>query len=238
MRRSGVRNVAPPTTGVFLPPFISRIRTLARRALPHLVEGLIGPSAAFLIGHQFFGLVGAIGFAFVWAATCMILRVARGARVSGLLLIAMITLVLRTVAGLVGHSSQAYFIGPDIATAGMGLVFVISALAGRPLIGRVLADLIPPEWFDPTGPEAERLCRLASVVWGVEQMLVSVVTAFLLFHLDTTTYVTVHEPISLAVFGFVVVAFLPVLVPEIRAVRRHRQRHTVERRPSALAAAG
>jgi hypothetical protein len=219
-RSSACDGARVPTTGASLPS-ISSARTLFRQALPHLIEGLVGPSAAFLLGRHWFGLVGAIGFAFFWAAGCMAVRVARGARISGLLVVAMITVVLRTVAGLVAHSSRAYFIGPDIATAGMGLAFVVSALAGRPLISRVLADLIPAEWFDPLRPEASRLCRLASYAWGFEQVLVSVVTAFMVFHLDTTTYVTIHEPVSLAVFGIVIAAALPLLLPEVRAVRRH-----------------
>jgi uncharacterized membrane protein len=185
------------------------------------VEGIVGPSVAFLAGRHYFGLLGGIGFAFAWATLCFSIHIARGRRISGLLLIAMITVALRTVAGLIAHSSTAFFIGPDIATAGMGLTFVISALAGRPLIGRVLGDLLPPDWFDPTAPEAARLCRLASLAWGFEQMVASVVTALLLFNLNTTDYVTFHEPISLATFGVVVVAWLPLLLPEIRAVRRH-----------------
>lgn len=192
---------------------------LLRQAVPHVLEGIIGPSAAFLAGHAVWGMVGALGLAFAWTGTCLGLRLLIGRRITGLLVIAAISLVLRTLVAVIMNSTKAFFIGPDIVTAGMGLLFLASAFTAKPLVARIAADFLPPSWLHLGDRRALRLCRAGSALWGLEQLLTSVVTGFLVFNVSPTTFVTCHEPVSLAVFALVMGVAFPFFWGDIKALR-------------------
>ncbi|MGI8753127.1 MAG: hypothetical protein ACR2MN_12585 [Acidimicrobiales bacterium] len=129
-----------------------------------MLEGIVGPSAAFLAGHAVWGMLGALGLAFAWTGTCLGLRLIVGRRITGLLVIAAISLVLRTVVAVVMNSTRAFFLGPDIVTAGMGLLFLASAFTAKPLVARIAADFLPSSWVDLDDRRALRLCRAGSAL--------------------------------------------------------------------------
>ncbi|MDQ6836923.1 MAG: hypothetical protein M3137_00915 [Actinomycetota bacterium] len=190
-----------------------------RQTIPHLLEGVVGPSVAFLAGHAVWGMFGALGLAFAWTGTCLGLRLIIGRRVTGLLIIAGVSLLLRTVVAVVMNSTTAFFIGPDIVTAGMGLMFVASACTSKPLVARIAGDFLPAAWLDLGNRRALRLCRAGSALWGFEQLLTSCVTGFMVFKVSPTTFVTCHEPISIAVFTLVMGIALPFFWGDIKALR-------------------
>lgn len=192
-----------------------------RQVVPQFVEGAVGPSAAFLAGHAFWGMFGALGLAFAWTGTCLGLRLLIGRRrVSALLVIAAVSLVLRTVVAVLMHSTTAFLLGPDIVTGGMGLVFLVSAFVGRPLVARIAGDFVPESWVDLENPRAQRICRAASVLWGVEQLATATVNGFLVFSVSPTTFVTLHEAISLALFVSVMGAAIPFFWGDLKLLRR------------------
>jgi hypothetical protein len=195
---------------------------VTRRALPRVIEGIIGPSAMFLTGHALWGLGGGLVLAFIWTGACLTLRITQHRAASGLLIIAAISLILRTAIALIAHSSTAFFLGPDIVTACMGLIFIASAFTAKPLAARVAGDFVPPSMLDLTDPNAARLCRIASALWGTEQLITSGVTGILVFRFSPTQFVTFHEPISLAVFAIVMAIALPFFRTDIRAIRHTR----------------
>jgi hypothetical protein len=164
-------------------------------------------------------MLGALGLAFAWTGTCLGLRLLIGRRVTGLLVIAAISLILRTVVAVALNSTRAFFLGPDIVTAGMGVLFLASAFTAKPLVARIAADFLPSSWVDLGDRRALRLCRAGSALWGSEQLLTAVVTGFLVFHVSPTTFVTCHEPVSLAVFALVMGVALPFFWGDIKALR-------------------
>jgi hypothetical protein len=207
---------------------------LVRQAVPHVIEAIVGPSAAFLAGHAMWGLSGALILAFVWTGGCLALRTARHRGASGLLMIACVSLVLRTVVSVVAHSSKAFFLGPDVVTAGLGLVFLASAFTSRPLATRVLGELVPAHILDVSHPRAARLCRIASALWGAEQLITATVSVWLVYHFSPTEFVTLHEPISIGVFLRVMGAALPFFWSDVRGVREGHVRAPALALPAAL----
>ena len=198
------------------------ILRVARQAAPRIVEGIVGPSAAFLAGRHAWGLGGGLILAFTWTGGCLTWRISRHRAASGLLVIASVSLVLRTVIALVERSTTAFFLGPDIVTACLGLAFLGSAFTSKPLVARVARDFVPAAMLDPADPRAVRLCRIGSALWGAEQLITSAITAVLVFRLSPTQFVTLHEPISMAVFLIVMGVALPFFWSDVRAVRAGR----------------
>lgn len=194
----------------------------ARHAVPHLLQATIGPAVAFLTGRALWGLNGALALALAWTGTCIGLRALRGKRMSGLLCIGAITLLLRAVVSLAMHSANAFFLAPALVTAVMGAVYMGSAFTEKPLLGRVLGDLVPSS-FDLSDPGLLRISRIGSFVWGAEQTISALVSIVLLMHVSTTRYVTMHEPVSWLIFLIVIGAAVPFFWGDLRAVRLLRR---------------
>jgi hypothetical protein len=203
-------------------PFLLPVLRVIRQGLPHVLEAIVGPSAAFLAGHAVWGLTGALGLAFAWTGGCLTLRIVRHGAASGLLVVASISLVLRTVVCLLVHSTKAFFLGPDIVTAGLGVVFLVSAFTSRPLLARVAGDFVPKRMLDLADPRAARLCRIGSGLWGAEQLVTAAVSCLLVFRLSPTQFVTLHEPISIGVFIIVMGAALPFFWSSARVLYEMR----------------
>jgi hypothetical protein len=200
------------------------VRSLAKQAGPHLLEATFGPTACFLTGRALWGINGALALAIGWTGACLALRRLRGRRCSGLLLIGMITLGLRAVVSLAMQSERAYLVAPALVTVAMGLVYLASAMTAKPLLGRVMADLVPRSWVDPANPPAARLCRIGSAVWGAEQIVASAISLAMIYRMSTTTYLMVHELVSWLICAVVIAAAVPFVWPELRSLRAAQRR--------------
>src|SRR5262249_5638192 len=116
-----------------LPP----LRTMAWHALPRLVEGAVIPTLLFLGLLQLGGQWPAIGGALAWSVLVIVARLALGRRIPTIVLIGVGALALRTALAVAAHSSFVYFLQPTVGTAVVGLCFLASAMAGRPLVLRL-----------------------------------------------------------------------------------------------------
>jgi hypothetical protein len=153
----------------------------------------------------------------------MALRQIRGRRMSGLLLVGMTTLVLRAGVSLALHSERAYLIAPALVTIVMGLVYVVSAATAKPLLNRVIRDLVPSSWIDTDDARTARLCRIGSVVWGGEQIVSAVISLAMILRVSATTYVMVHELVSWTTCLLVVGAFVPFFWSDLRSIWHSRR---------------
>lgn len=201
-----------------LPP----VRAAIRQAGPHILEATLGPTACFLTGRALWGIDGALALALGWTGACMGVRQLRGRRMSGLLVIGMTTLLLRAAVSLAMQSERAYLIAPALVTIVMGVIYIGSAMTTKPLLGRVVGDLVPRSWLDADDPRARRLCRIGSVVWGAEQVITAVISLGMIARLPTTTYMMVHEFVSWLICGAVMAAVVPFFWSDLRALRTAR----------------
>ena len=194
------------------------LRRVARHAGPHVLEATLGPTACFLTGRALWGVNGAVALALLWTAGCLGRRRLRGGDAGGLLLIGLTTLVLRAGVSLALHSERAYLVAPAVVTAVTGVVYLVSARRPKPLLARVVGDLLPPAWVRPDDPRVTRLCRIGSAVWGGEQILTAAVSLVMLHRLSTTTYVVVHQLVSWLVMAAVLAVVLPFVWGDVRAL--------------------
>ena len=89
------------TTPFEIPHFeIPRLRTLARHAVPHVIEGTIVPLALFLLTLHFVGVWGAVLIGLGWTYAAVARRLIMGQRVPGILLLTTVTLTARTVVAM------------------------------------------------------------------------------------------------------------------------------------------
>jgi hypothetical protein len=135
----------------------------------------------------------------------------------------MTTLILRAGVSLAMHSERAYLIAPALVTIVMGLVYIVSAAGAKPLLGRVIGDLVPSSWIDTDDPGTARLCRIGSVVWGGEQIVSAVISLGMILRVSPTTYVMVHELVSWTTCLLVVGTFVPFFWSDLRSIWQKRR---------------
>ncbi len=216
------------TDTVQMPP----LRVLAWRAVPRLVEGVLVPTALFVLLVNFVGVSAAIAGGFAWSATVIVVRRALGRRVPTLVLVGLGVLLFRTVVALATGSSFLYFLQPTLGTGVVGLVLLGSAFVGRPVVLRLARDFCPLPDDTMGDPHFRRFFLGISLFWGVTQLLNAAVTLWLLVSQSVSTYVVTRTAMSWTLTA----AGIGISILWFARVLRRRQEHAL--RPLALPARG
>jgi hypothetical protein len=175
-----------------LPP----LRTMAWHALPRLIEGAVIPTLLFLgllhLGGRWVAIAGALG----WSTLVIVTRLALGRRVPTIVLIGVGALALRTALAFAAHSSFIYFLQPTVGTATVGLCFLLSAMAGRPLVLRLARDFCPLPDDVMSHGHLRRFFLGISVLWGVVQLLNAALTLWLLLSQSLGTFMVLRTTMA------------------------------------------
>ncbi len=204
-----------------------RLRTLARQALPKLLESTVLPVGLFVGVLHFFGLWGAIVAGLGWSYAAVLRRVVTRQRIPGLLVIATLTLTARSVLAFATGSSVLYFLQPTLGTALVAVAFVVSVVLGRPLAQRIATDFCPiPEHV--TADERVRRCFLGiSLLWAVTCLVNASVSLWLQFTQSVGTFVLTKSltqgaltvvAVTISVLWFKRSVNKPVLIPALAPV--------------------
>jgi hypothetical protein len=177
------------------------LRTLARSAGPHLLEGTLAPVALFYGSLRLFGLWAALGAALVWSYGALSCRMVARRRISGILLLGVATLTARTLLAALSGSVFVYFLQPTLGTALVGIVFLASVPAGRPLAGRLAQDVcgLPPSFTEHSG--VRRFFSRLSLLWAGVCLANAGVSLWLLTHRPVASYVVERPIVSLLITG-------------------------------------
>jgi hypothetical protein len=163
--------------------------------------GGVGPAACFLLGCRIWGLAAAVALTAGWNCSWQAVRWFQRRPFSGLLLVGLLELGLRTTIGLALHSARLFFLAPAVATAATGLVYIASSRHPRPLLVVVLADLLPSALIDLSHPRTQRMIRAVSILYGAEQIFVAAISILMVLTLSTPEYVAAHLIVSWSIFA-------------------------------------
>jgi hypothetical protein len=177
---------------VQLPP----LRELALRAVPRVIEGVLIPTALFLLLLNTQGLRVAIVGGFAWSMSVIVVRRLLGRRVPTMVLVGVGILLFRTVISLVTGSSFLYFLQPTLGTFTVGIVLLGSAFFGRPIVLRLARDFCPLPPDTMRDPHLRRFFLGVSCLWGITNLLNAAVTLWLLVSQSVTTYVVTRTAMS------------------------------------------
>ncbi len=178
---------------------IPDLRTVARHAVPRVVESTLVPLALFLVGLRVLGVWGAMTAGLVWVYGLLALRIATRRRVPGILVIGAVTLTARTVVALAAHSVVVYFLQPSLATMLVAAAFLVSVPLNRPLAGRLAADFGPLPSEVHANQHVRRFFRQVSLLWAFAQTLNASITVWLLFSQSLGTFVVLRSVVSTVV---------------------------------------
>jgi hypothetical protein len=184
---------------------IPRLRTLARHALPHVLEGTVVPLVLFLLTLRLVGVWGAVLIGLGWTYAALIRRLVTGRRVPGILVLGAVTLTARTVVAMVSGSVVVYFLQPTLGTALVAGAFLLSVPLGRPLAQRLARDFCPIPEDVLANTHVRRFFRQVTLLWAVTQLANASVTLWLLFSESLATFLVAKTLVSWGLTGTAIV---------------------------------
>lgn len=178
-----------------------RLGAMARTALPNVIEGTLLPLGLFYGAMWAIGLWGAIAISLAWSWGAVAIRIARGRRVPGLLLIGALALTARSLVSFLADSVFLYFLQPTLGTVLLAAAFLLSAPAGRPLAEKLAHDFLPmPEWF-ASHPAIRRFFVRITVLWGAVQLANAGVALWLLLSQPIPVYLAAKTGATTLIMG-------------------------------------
>jgi Protein of unknown function (DUF3159) len=143
------------------------LRAVARHAMPALLESTIVPGALFYLVLLLDGFDGALIAALAWSLLALGRRLVRRHKVPSVLVLSVVLVGARTVVAYATGSAFLYFIQPTASTFLVAVVFLVTAVARRPIIEKLARDFCPldPEMF--ARPFVRRFFLRLSLLWFV-----------------------------------------------------------------------
>ena len=176
---------------------LPRLRELARRSIPHVLEAMLVPLGLFYAALWALGPTGAICAALGWNYLALARRIWRRERLPGILLIATLGLTARSLVALVsGNSLFVYFLQPSLATALLGGAFLLSVPLGRPLAERLAHDFVPLPAAFVKRPIVHKLFVRISLLWALVSLANAAGTIALLVNVPIATYLAAKTGLS------------------------------------------
>jgi intracellular septation protein A len=181
------------------PVELPSLARLAVRAIPQVLEGAIIPAALFLSAKSVAGIGAAIVVAFAWWLAVAARRLRKDRRIPAIVLVGGLTLLVRSVLGLVTGSAFLYFFQPSIAAAFVAVAFLGSVALGRPLARRFAGDfcVLPGHLLGDL--RVHRFFQRVSLMWAAVGFANAALTMWLLVTLSTGTFVVAQTTVSLGV---------------------------------------
>ncbi len=189
------------TPGDSLESRLSKARVLgqlARRSLPSLLEATAIPAALFYLCLVHFGSGVAMIVVLSWSYGAVARRWLAGGRIPAILALAVLSLTVRTVLGIMS-GTFVYFLQPILTTLALAAVFLGSLCFGKPIIGRLASDFCPLAPDIAQRPAIARLFTGLTVLWAGVHLLTAATTFGLLMSLPTSTFVLLKTITSLAI---------------------------------------
>lgn len=196
---------APSEASVFALP---QFGALVRHAAPRVFESMILPVALFYAGLFAGGEMCGVVVSAVWVYGGLALRVARGRRVPGTVLLAAVAITARVVVTLLTGNLIFFFLPPTLGVFCVSLIFLCTARGPRPLAERIAVDLAPLPDRLVRHPVMRRFFSRQSLLWGCAQLCNGLLSLWLLLSLPAATFVLVRMCAVAVLIGGVAVGCL------------------------------
>ncbi len=193
-----------------------------------LATAVFAPAALLWVMLVIFNVATAVIVALAWMAGAMCWRWATKRPVSGLLLLTLGIMTVRTAFTLVTGNTFIYFVQPVFADFVVAAIFLGSLWSARPVIARLAPDFYPMSTAVAGRPEMRALFRRLTLMWGLVILVKASITLWLLESLSTVNFVLIKGGaiITLTLTAALVTVVWSVIVARqeglIRPARRHR----------------
>ncbi len=172
---------------------VGRMLHVVRGALPAVMVATVVPLALFYGLSAADGMKAGIIGSLTWAYLVLGRQLLSSRRISGLLIITAFTLTIRCVTWAVHQSAFTFFAVPVAETVGMGALFVVTLIIGRPLLVSLAHDFVPAVGERLMHVDYRRLVRHLSCVWGIVYLGSAATSALLLTTQSIHWFLLLHQ---------------------------------------------
>jgi hypothetical protein len=150
---------------------LASLRPTLLRAARLLAETVIVPTALLATLVHVVGLVPALGAALGWCYLALLVRWIVTRHVPGTMVLSISMLTGRAGIAMATSSALLYLVQPAIGSAVLALLFLGSALLGRPITMRLARDFValPPQVLERRA--TRRMFTQVAVIWGASRVL-------------------------------------------------------------------
>jgi uncharacterized membrane protein len=143
---------------------------IARRGAWLLLETVLIPMALLYVTLRMWGPMVGLSTVLAWRLGFTVGRVAIGHRVPATVVLTTSIFCVRTIVSLSFASVALYLWQPVIMSAGLGLVFIGTALAGRPVTEKLARDVVTLPSLLRHDPRVQRIFKEVAVLLGLVQV--------------------------------------------------------------------
>jgi hypothetical protein len=172
-------------------PAVPGLRPILKRVAVSLATAVLAPAALLWVTLVIFNVATAVVVALAWMVGAMGWRWATKRPVSGLLLLTLGIMTVRTAFTLATGNSFIYFVQPVFADFAVAAIFLGSLFSARPVIARLAPDFYPMSTAVAARPEIRALFRRLTLMWGLVILFKGGLTLWLLESLGTVNFVLI-----------------------------------------------
>lgn len=167
------------------------LRAIITRVAISLATAVVVPAALFTTTVVTFGVATGMIVALAWMAGATAWRWATRRPVSGLLMLTLGMLTLKTCVTLATGNTFIYFVQPVFVDATVAVGFLASLWSTTPAVARLAPDFYPIDADLAARPAVRGLFRRLTLLWGLVILVKGGITLWLLESLSTVHFVVI-----------------------------------------------
>jgi hypothetical protein len=156
-----------------------------------VATAVVAPTALFAATLVIFNITTAVLTALAWMASAMCWRWTANRPVSGLLVLALGIMTVKTGVLLATGNTFIYFVQPVFVDLVVAAVFLGSLWSARPVVARLAPDFYPMSAPVDASPAIRSLFHRLTLMWGLVILVKGAVTFWLLTSLSTVHFVLI-----------------------------------------------
>jgi hypothetical protein len=164
-----------------------------------LLIAVVAPAVLISVTLLALNIEVAVLLALGWMAGVMCWRWATGRPMSGLLLLALGMMTIKTVFTLVTGNTFVYFVQPVFTDAVVATAFLGSLWTARPLVARIAPDFYPVDAALAARPRIVRLFQRLTLLWGLVIVVKGSLTLWLLLSQSMVDFVLIKSSAIIAI---------------------------------------
>jgi uncharacterized membrane protein len=175
------------------PPTLPRLSAIIGRVAVSLSTAVVAPAVLFATVVVLVNVPTAMIVALAWVVAAISWRGATGRAVSGLLVLTLVIMTIKTTITFATGNTFIYFVQPILVDAVVAAVFLSSLRTDRPFVARLAPDFCPMDAALAARPRIHELFRGLTAMWGVVILVKGTVTLWLLLSLSTVDFILVKS---------------------------------------------
>jgi hypothetical protein len=143
------------------------LTAVIRRLAVNLWVACVVPAVLFYVALVTINITAAVVLALVWTYGAIAWRWATKRPMSGLLILTVSIMTIRTIFTLATGDTFVYFFQPIVSDGVVAAVFLVSLVTARPVVARLAADFYPMDHHVARRPRIRRLFWHLTLLWAL-----------------------------------------------------------------------